>query len=867
VAVADAFRRPPPDSRPRTRWWWFGPDVERAELARELDQMRDAGIGGVEVAVVYPLSDAPDRFGSPAFLADLRFAAEQARARDLTFDVTLGSGWSFGGPHVTERTAARRLHWDRQEVLPVEAALPLPRSWPGDEPVAAWMGDGSVQEFPEEFELQPVVDGTVRVPPGRGPRVVLTAVARLTGQNVKRAAAGAEGPVLDHYSARATREHIEVVGEPMVAAVGAELLDSVFCDSLEVYGADWTPALRDEFRARRGYDPLPLLWLLAVDGAGAPGLRADYYRTLTELYEENFVAPLQAWAASRGVAFRIQGYGEPPAAVSSYRFADRFEGEGWGWTGIPPTRWASSAAQLHGRRVVSSETWTWVHSPSFRATPLDLRGELHEHLLCGVNQVVAHGWPYSPPDADGIGWIFYAAGALDERNPWWVAVRPITEYVHRLSELLRQGERVSDVGVYVPTRDAYASMRPGREGHLNLWRAVKDHIGPDVPRIVRELGFDYDLFDDDALGVLDPGRFPVVVLPFVRDLPAGTLAWLRAAEERGRTVLALGCDVGVGTGVAAVVDLAAALLGVLPPDVTVSPRDGAIGAVHRRLEGADVYFVANTGARTERCEVLLREGRTVVERWDALTGEVVARGPGSAPIPLTLEAYEAAVLVASDPDDVGAQQEPAQQEPAQQEPAQQEPAWQATDAPRDAVPLDRPWTVRFPGDEADAAVSLPHRWEDDEGLRSYAGTAVYATSFLLDEVPAAAELDFGAVAPAAAGDAEEVGLRGRSFRAAVVPPVGEVAEVVVNSTPAGVVWGTPYRLQIGHHLRVGPNTLEVHVSNTAAGALAADPAVVVRAEESARLFGRRFRMQDLDLAAAGLSSGLLTVPRLLLSFE
>jgi hypothetical protein len=61
--------------------------------------------------------------------------------------------------------------------------------------------------------------------------------------------------------------------------------------------------------------------------------------------------------------------------------------------------------------------------------------------------------------------------------------------------------------------------------------------------------------------------------------------------------------------------------------------------------------------------------------------------------------------------------------------------------------------------------------------------------------------------------------------------------------------------------------LELRVSNTAAGALAADPAVAARAEESARLFGRRFRMQDLDLATAGLSSGLLTVPRLLLSSE
>ena len=110
---------------------------------------------------------------------------------------------------------------------------------------------------------------------------------------------------------------------------------------------------------------------------------------------------MPALGAGRGVPFRIQSYGTPPATISSYRFADLFEGEGWGWREIPQTRWASSAAHLYGRTVVSAEAWTWVHSPSFRATPLDLKGEAHEHFLNGINQLIGHGWPYSPADAPG----------------------------------------------------------------------------------------------------------------------------------------------------------------------------------------------------------------------------------------------------------------------------------------------------------------------------------------------------------------------------------------------------------------------------------------------------------------------------------
>src|SRR5690606_41724793 len=30
------FTDPPADARPMMRWWWFGPDVEREELEREL---------------------------------------------------------------------------------------------------------------------------------------------------------------------------------------------------------------------------------------------------------------------------------------------------------------------------------------------------------------------------------------------------------------------------------------------------------------------------------------------------------------------------------------------------------------------------------------------------------------------------------------------------------------------------------------------------------------------------------------------------------------------------------------------------------------------------------------------------------------
>ena len=92
------------------------------------------------------------------------------------------------------------------------------------------------------------------------------------------------------------------------------------------------------------------------------------------------------WAHGHGVPFRVQSYGEPPATLGSYRRVDCIEGEGWGWTDATETKWAARRPHL-GVPIVSAETWTWVHSPSFRATPLDLKGEAHEHFLLGINQL------------------------------------------------------------------------------------------------------------------------------------------------------------------------------------------------------------------------------------------------------------------------------------------------------------------------------------------------------------------------------------------------------------------------------------------------------------------------------------------------
>jgi len=824
------------------RWWWFGPSVTRPELERELAAMADAGIGGVEVAYVYPLATDTTEFGSNAFLADLRFAAERAHDLGLRFDLTLGSGWSFGGPHIPTELAARQLHWERREIGQGRLEVPVVSPWPGDDLIAAYVGAGSLQEQPASYERLPVEDGQLMIGAGTAPRVVLLGYARLTGQNVKRAAAGAEGPVLDHYSAAATEAHLQGIGDPMLDAVPAELVGSVFCDSLEVYGADWTPGLPTEFARRRGYDLLPVLYQLTVEGRDAARFRADYHRTLKELYEENFIAVCQRWAAARSVPFRIQSYGTPPGTVSSYRFADMFEGEGWGWPGITQTRWAASAAHLYGRTVASAEVWTWVHSPSFRATPLDLKGEAHEHLLCGINQLIGHGWPYSPADAAGLGWFFYAAGALDDRNPWWSAMPELSSYLSRLCWLLRQGDPVADVALYLPNEDLFATMGRAQGGSLDTWREASRRIPGAIPAAIRNAGLDYDLVDDDALAVTAPGRYRVVIIPTTTRIPEETAGWLDRVRVSGGVVMTVD-STGQPPGALEVTadGLADALAAGVAPDLAISPPTPDIGFVHRRCWDTEVYFVANTGPIARTFGVLPRTGVRSYEQWEAASGRVVQAGAAAEGIELRLQPYQATVIVLGD--------EPVKQVSADPRPERR-------------LPLTEGWQVAY-GDEPAQQVRLPHIWEDEPGRQRYSGAATYATSIDLDAVDGSVWIDLGECEVHDGGKTER-GLVGPSYRAAVRGPVGEVAKVRINGSNCGLAWAPPYRVEIGHALHSGTNQIEIIVYNTAANALAADEHVTRLAAETEARYGRRFRMQDLDDAMTTVRSGLLQVPTVVL---
>jgi len=554
-----------------------------------------------------------------------------------------------------------------------------------------------------------------------------------------------------------------------------------------------------------------------------------------------------------GGPFRIQGYGTPPATISSYRFADLFEGEGWGWREITQTRWASSAAHLYGRSVASAEVWTWVHSPSFRATPLDLKGEAHEHFLNGINQLIGHGWPYSPSDAPGLGWFFYAAGALDDRNPWWPAMPELGKYLSRLCWLLQQGEPVADVALYVPNQDLFATMGRTQGGSLDTWREARRRIPKEIPATIRNAALDYDLIDDDAIMITPLDRYQVVIVPTTTMIMDATAIWLEKVVIAGGSVIMIDSTVQVpGAVTVAANELAAALGKALSPDLELSPSPTDVGFVHRRCRNADVYVIINAGPAVRDFGVVPQASAGSYEQWDAMSGHVLRGGAVGEAIDLTLHPYEATVLVLTD----GAVRLASADASLRAEPVEVRRSTGSGHSER--LPLSGPWRVAY-GNEPGQPVEVPHIWEDEPDRRHYSGAATYTTSINLTAVDGPVWIDFGDCEMRDGGSTEH-DLVGPSYRVGVRGPVGEVARVQVNGIECGLAWAPPYRVEITKAVQPGANKIEIIVYNTAANALAAEKHIGRLAAESEARYGRRFRMQDLDKAMATVRSGLLQAP-------
>jgi hypothetical protein len=844
----------------------MGAAVDAAGLTTELAALRAAGLGGVEITPIYRVAGTEARvirYLSDDWTRQLAHTLVEARRLDLGVDMATGTGWPFGGPWVGAGDAARTL---AVHTWVVEGSQRLGEPVRLEQPgflraIGGPAGPGAprrlqITDLKDPLEANPdlqtlaieqvrfpralpllalvaysasgaIVDLTSRVAADgaldwTAPRGTWTLYGLFLGWHgklVERAAPGGEGHVIDHFSRDAIRNYLRPFDRAF-ARGRLRGLRAFFNDSYEVDDAqgqgDATPALLDEFQRRRGYDLRRHLPALLATDSGDAGARvlADYRLTISDLLLETFTTEWRAWAHAHGATVRNQAHGSPANLLDLYAASDIPETEG---TELARARWATSAAHVAGRPLVSAEAATWL-GEHFRATLADVRDAVDQFFVAGVNHIVYHGTAYSPRDEPWPGWLFYASVEFNPRNSWWDHFRALNDYVTRTQSFLQAGVADQDVLVYYPFYDSLAVRGPARLVHFGNAGAPADGSAFEAAAgALQQRGYTFDFISDRQLasvrvaagGLLTGGggSYKALVVPASRFIPLDTFEQIVRLAKAGAVIVTYK---GVADQVSGYAEDdrgherlrslqgTARLWGAEDADTLDRLLGGAgvhreplvdrgLQFVRRRQAGQRSYFIRNPTTADVSGWIPLADAARAAVIFDPMTGrrgDARSRRSTAGALEVLLSIPRAASLI------VATTATPAGESFPQYEPAGA------------AVEIAGPWRVRFaaggPELPPERTVERLSSWTifGGEEVKRFSGTAVYTATFPRPREDAAAwSLDLG--------------------------KVFESAGVHLNGRDVGTLIGPSFRLTLDRTQLSATNTIEIDVSNLMANRIAA----------------------------------------------
>lgn len=535
------FQSPPVTSKVFVRWWWNGNRVTKKEILRELDVMKEAGIGGVEINPIAfpndtdPVGNKDLTIFKNEWLDMLYIALKGAKERGMICDIIVGSGWPFGGEFLKKDEQTQMVtintidlsggnhQFKTQELLDrVNPHFHSKNKTVFKDLIMIRLVPKKTELFTEGIDLIKNINNNelnITVPSGNH---VLYYVVKLTGyMAVINGAPGAAGPVLNHYSKTATEFYLNRISTLISSKIGnmGNYIRAMFCDSMELEGANWVDDLPAEFEKRRGYSLWPYLpyVLKKVGNMGNPlnekygtifsdkvldkinRVGIDLYNTRIELFKERFIDTFNNWCHRNNVQSRMQAYGRGMHPLEASMEIDIPECETWlfrdvgreypntGLSGRAPrmcNKYVSSGAVLGNKKIVSCEEITNT-AMAFMATLENIKIAGDQSNISGVNHSILHGFNYSPPEAPFPGWIRYGA-YFNEQNTWWPYFKKWSDYKARISFLLQNAEPQANIGILQPLTDLWLKSGPQRdpfpekwypEYQNNLWEAIHQNGG------------------------------------------------------------------------------------------------------------------------------------------------------------------------------------------------------------------------------------------------------------------------------------------------------------------------------------------------------------------------------------------------------
>lgn len=813
-------------SKPWARWWWFGNSVNEAEISRQLQELKRVGFGGVEIQPIYPEENSPiepivylsKRWGE-VFL----FTLQEAHRLGLGVDLTLGSGWPFGGPWLKPQNAARKLNILQKEYnantssrsiiddndIPIECVLIVPINNPSAE---AQLLNYTVNDSKKQWTI-----------PSGDWKAYFVKIG-YTGQQVKRATVGSEGPVLDHFSKIAFENYAEPF-DAVLNQIRQMRPRSNFNDSYEVYGANATPELFTAFQNLHGYDLRKYIPVL-IDSTNVtirPKILHDYRETIYSLYVNQFCSPWANWSHKNQMKIRFQAHGAPGNLIDLYGLADIPETEGFGRGGIDLLvgKFATSGAHLYGRDLCSAEVFTWIDEHFYVSLDM-MKRSADNFFLTGINHFFYQGVPFSQPNDPFPGAVFYASTHVGESNTWWNHLHYLNDYITKIQSAFQSHDFDPDVVIYFPVHDMW-NYTIGAQDLLQFcevqnWKDWFQGAAPltwQTSNLLHEEGWQFDYISDKVINELltvqnseisvNKYRYKAMIIAGAKFIEENTLHKIQQLVAQGTKVI--------------FVNNIPKSLERKPPENTTSPLNknlyeeyfnkflnksvfkvntvdelpellntlkikneniatNGIKFIRFKNSSDKIYFLKNaTNEKIDKLIDLNCSGNTVLVA-DPLNGTIakaeIQKSDLTTKVHIVMDPQASLLLSVN------------------QKSNSNFPEFQMAGKPINEIKLTGPWKLAWKDYDNNLhtkEISKLESWTEWQETKYFSGEMEYQTSFNITEV---------------------------SITKKYVLDVGrlhESAEVFLNGSFAGALWTIPYKLDISGKVKSGENNITIKVIN------------------------------------------------------
>lgn len=599
----DKLQNPDIKYWPDVRWWLAEGLHTDKTLKKEITDLYDAGFGAVEfLAMEEPGADSElYGWGSEEWVHDSHTIVEETTKLKMGVSMTSGTNWSNANLITItpdDKAAAKELDFAVETIKAGEAKngslIKSTLTMPGvtkqelEAVVAIRISETKADKTYLDKDSAAVLTEYVKngniswTAPTDGDYLLFYFWIHGTGQTAEPSVSTSYTiNYIDKYGVEAFIEYWEdtVLTPKLRKNIKENGRAMMYMDSLELGtfgkgGQFWGYHFREEFKKRRGYDLTPYLpFILKEPGMMQPvykyyyfckdevftaKLLNDLYQTMTDMYMNNMLKPMQEWLHTYNMTLRAEiSYGLPFEISQPGKYVDGIETESLEFASqIESYRNLAGPAHIYNR-TYSSETGATLLNYMMG---LDFYTQIiFTQFAAGVTKTVLHG--YSSicgseaatywPGHEGMWPIF--SERFGSRQPSFIHYKEWTAMIARYQMLLRQGKPRMDLGIVRldynfnnmiftgDERDIYENqLMRGNEGIY--WKDMKlqnsgytwDYFAPQL------LEEDYVDFKDGLLHPDGPGYQALILYQEMLPLKAAKKI-LKMAQKGLPVIIVNGC--------------------------------------------------------------------------------------------------------------------------------------------------------------------------------------------------------------------------------------------------------------------------------------------------------------------------------------